>query len=223
MNPELIELTPNSESDRALFLDRDGTLILYHGNNGDPNRVELIPGAAEGLELALLAGYRLFLLTNQGGVGLGLFSEEDVQAVHDRMFEMLGIPEGLFTEICVATEAPPKIQEGVSDTETTKVARAATRSPFARQVLTPFEPIVADRWRKPSPRFLVEAMERYALDPAACFMVGDREADWRCGLAAGVQSIAVRTGAELTAEHEVWLAENRVPIFRQFYSFARTL
>lgn len=220
VSSEMIELTPNVDSPCALFLDRDGTLIEDRGNNGDPAQVALIPGAAEGLELALLAGYRLFLLTNQGGVGLGLFSETDVEAVHSRMFELLGIPEGLFTEICVATEAPPRFAEAGAAGGPPK---QSTRSPFARPFFTPFEPIVISQWRKPSPRFLLESIERYQLDRERCFLVGDRETDWRCGLAAGVQPVAVRTGAEITPDHEYWLTENHIPLFRQFYSFARTL
>lgn len=221
MQEETIELTPNDGSPRALFLDRDGTLVVDRGNNGDPDAIEIIPGAAEGLELALLAGFRLFLLTNQGGVGLGLFSEADVEACHQRMFELLGIPEGLFTEICVATEPPPRERVGAAHVD--RPPRKTSRSPFAPALYTPFEPIDDRQWRKPSPRFIREAIARYRLEPSECFMIGDRDADWRCGLAAGVHPIAVRTGADLTPEHEAWLAENRIPVYRQFYAFARTL
>ncbi len=187
-----MRLTPNENSKKALFLDRDGTLVVDKGNCGKPSWIELIPGAREGLIFALEAGYRLFLLTNQGGIGRGLFTVEALEACQQRMFELLGLPEGLFTEICMAIESPE-------------------------------EPVTETSWRKPSPRFILESIENYGLDPARCFIIGDREADWMTGLRAGIQSVAVRTGAPISEEWERWLAENRIPIFRQFYSFARTL
>lgn len=187
-----MELTPNADSSKALFLDRDGTLIVDKGHCGDPARVELIPGAREGLILALEAGYRLFLHSNQLGVGLGILTEAQVTACQERMFELLDLPEGLFTTICLATENP--------DT-----------------------PIRDESWRKPSPRFILEMIKTYQLDPNACFMVGDRDKDWKAGLRAGIQAVAVRTGAILDQDLEVFLANNRIPAFRQFYSFARTL
>jgi D-glycero-D-manno-heptose 1,7-bisphosphate phosphatase len=56
---------------RALFLDRDGTLIVDKVYLADPAGVELIPGAAEGLARARALGFGLFLFTNQSGIGRG--------------------------------------------------------------------------------------------------------------------------------------------------------
>ncbi|MFM8336499.1 MAG: D-glycero-alpha-D-manno-heptose-1,7-bisphosphate 7-phosphatase [Opitutaceae bacterium] len=50
------------------------------------------------------------------------------------------------------------------------------------------------QYRKPSPRFITETIARYRLDPARCWMIGDRESDVKAGLAAGVRAAAVCTG-----------------------------
>ncbi len=191
-SPDSIQLTPNENSPKALFLDRDGTLIVDKGNLGDPEEVELIPGTAEALIMALQAGYRLFILTNQGGVGLGLFSRDEVEACHRKMFELLELPEGLFTAICAATESP-------------------------------VEPFTEQSYRKPSPRFIKDMIKECNLDPKQCFMIGDRQTDWEAARNAGIQGVAVLTGAEITDEQEAWLANNAVPQYRQLYQFCRTL
>ncbi len=77
---------------RALFLDRDGTLIVDKVYLADPAGVELIPGAAEGLRRARSLGFKLFLFTNQSGIGRGLHTMEDTQRVNARMEELLGLP-----------------------------------------------------------------------------------------------------------------------------------
>jgi len=91
---------------RALFLDRDGTLIVDKVYLADPAGVELIPGATEGLRRARALGYRLFLFTNQSGIGRGLHTIADTHRVNARMEELLGLPPPVFDAICIAPEAP---------------------------------------------------------------------------------------------------------------------
>lgn len=91
---------------KALFLDRDGTLIIDKVYLSDPTGVELIPGAADGLKRARSLGYQLFLFTNQSGIGRGLHTLEDTHRVNARILELLGLPAPLFTAICIAPEAP---------------------------------------------------------------------------------------------------------------------
>jgi D-glycero-D-manno-heptose 1,7-bisphosphate phosphatase len=91
---------------KALFLDRDGTLILDKHYLADPAGVELIPGVAGALRRASELGYRLFLFTNQSGVARGLHTLEDVLRCNVRMEELLALPLPLFADICIATEAP---------------------------------------------------------------------------------------------------------------------
>jgi D-glycero-D-manno-heptose 1,7-bisphosphate phosphatase len=74
-----------------LFIDRDGTLIEERNYLSDPNDVQLLPGAWEGLKAFRAAGFRLILLTNQSGVGRGFFTEGRLAEIHDRMNAMLAV------------------------------------------------------------------------------------------------------------------------------------
>jgi D-glycero-D-manno-heptose 1,7-bisphosphate phosphatase len=101
--------TPNAGSERAsraLFLDRDGTLIVDKVYLADPAGVELIPGAADALRRARALGYKLFLFTNQSGIGRGYHTMEDTHRVNARLEELLGPPRPAFDGICIAPEAP---------------------------------------------------------------------------------------------------------------------
>ena len=91
---------------KALFLDRDGTLILDKHYLADPAGVELIPGVAAALDQARAAGYALFLFTNQSGIARGLYTLDDVHRCNARMEELLGLRGPLWTDICIATEGP---------------------------------------------------------------------------------------------------------------------
>lgn len=91
---------------KALFLDRDGTLIIDKVYLADPAGVELIPGASEALGRARSLGYRLFLFTNQSGIGRGYHTMEDTLRVNARMEQLLSLASPVFDAICIAPEAP---------------------------------------------------------------------------------------------------------------------
>jgi D-glycero-D-manno-heptose 1,7-bisphosphate phosphatase len=170
-------------SARALFLDRDGTLIYDKHYLHDPAGVELIPGVGPALRRARALGYRLFIHTNQSGIARGLHTLEDVHRCNERMEELLQLPRPVFDAICIAPEGP----EG----------------PIA--------------YRKPSPRFIRETVERHGLDAAQCWMIGDREADIETGRAAGIGSAGVCTGK---LDAETWAQTfPEVPVFPSFVEF----
>lgn len=75
---------------RAVFLDRDGTLMDEVNYCDDPATVRAIPGAAESLAELRRRGWMTVLITNQSGIGRGLFSEADYQAVNAELFRQLG-------------------------------------------------------------------------------------------------------------------------------------
>ena len=76
-------------SGRAVFLDRDGTIIRDRHYLCDPEGVELMPGAADGLSTLQSLGFLLAVVTNQSGIGRGYFDMEAVEAVHERLDRML--------------------------------------------------------------------------------------------------------------------------------------
>lgn len=143
----------------ALFLDRDDTIVHDDGYMGRPEQIRLLPGVSEALRKAA-PRFRLYLVTNQSGIGRGLYSLADAEACNRRLLELLELPEPGFDGICIAPEKPG-------------------------------EP---SQYRKPSPAFLLEMIERDDLDTEACCIIGDKTSDLECGLNAGIRSILVGKG-----------------------------
>jgi D-glycero-D-manno-heptose 1,7-bisphosphate phosphatase len=159
---------------RALFLDRDGTLIVHRPYLSDPAEVELMSGAREALHRFMSEGCRLFLFTNQSAVGRGLFTLETVHRCNQRMLELLNLPPPAFTEICIATE-------------------------------TPEMPAI---YRKPSPKFILEMMAKYSLNPAETWMVGDMPSDVNAGLNAGVRTALIKADPTIAVPAGVLLCRD---------------
>jgi histidinol-phosphate phosphatase family protein len=76
-------------SHRAVFLDRDGTLVDDPGYLRDPSRVTLLPGAAEAVRKLADAGFRVVVVTNQSGIARGLVTLDEYQRVAARVVELL--------------------------------------------------------------------------------------------------------------------------------------
>ena len=72
-------------ANKALFLDRDGTVIIDQGYLNDPEGVEFLPGAMDALKEAESLGYKLVIITNQSGIGRGLVQEINLASIHQRM------------------------------------------------------------------------------------------------------------------------------------------
>lgn len=94
------------EQVQAVFLDRDGTLIENRHYLASSDGVALLPGVREALERVRSAGAKIFLFTNQSGIGRGYFTLADVEAQNRRLLELLGLGDDLFTRICIAPERP---------------------------------------------------------------------------------------------------------------------
>ncbi len=173
---------------RALFLDRDGTLILDKHYLHDPAGVEIIPAVPEALRRARALGYALFLFTNQSGIGRGLYALEDAQRCNARMEELIGLPAPLFADACIAPEAPEQPQQ----------------------------------YRKPSPRFILESIERHQLDKNQCWMVGDNKADVEAAQNAGIAIAVVCTG-KFTAEQWAAMKIPNLHVFPTLFEFVEHL
>lgn len=170
---------------KALFLDRDGTLIIDKHYLKKPEDIELIAGVDDFLKEALSYGYYLFLFTNQSGVSRGLHTFEDTVICNNRMFELLKLPEPGFMEVRIAIEGPDEEQV----------------------------------YRKPSPRFILEMIEKYDLDAKSCWMIGDKLSDVEAGINAGIKSAWVASGKELDEELEAFMKKHSIPALAQLSDF----
>ena len=74
----------------AVFFDRDGTLMEEVHYCSDPALVRVYPGAPEALRKLKAAGFRAFVVTNQSGIGRGLFTEAQYHTVHNEFLRQLG-------------------------------------------------------------------------------------------------------------------------------------
>jgi D-glycero-D-manno-heptose 1,7-bisphosphate phosphatase len=72
-----------------VLLDRDGTLIIERHYLSDPDQVELLPGCPEGLRQLQAMGLGLLVITNQSGIGRGIFSEDRLGLIHERLSQLL--------------------------------------------------------------------------------------------------------------------------------------
>lgn len=153
----------------AVFFDKDGTLIEDVPYNVDPALIELAAGARELLVQLHEAGYRIVVVSNQSGVARGLFAEEALVAVEQRLTKLLrefGVPLAGFY-YC------PHLPKG-------KVL------PYA----------IACGCRKPAPGLILRAAREHALDLARSWMVGDILDDIEAGRRAGCRTILLDNGGE---------------------------
>ncbi len=97
---------------RAVFLDRDGTLIEDKDYLHRPEEVVIYPGVGPALKRLQDAGFKLFLVTNQSGVGRGKFPIEDVYLVHEHLGRELAKDGVRFEKIYLAPEAPDAPSRG---------------------------------------------------------------------------------------------------------------
>ncbi len=77
------------ETPRTVILDRDGTIVVDRDYLDDPDQLQFLPGALEGLRLLRAQGHRLVIVTNQSGVGRGRFTLARLEEVHTRLRHLL--------------------------------------------------------------------------------------------------------------------------------------
>jgi D-glycero-D-manno-heptose 1,7-bisphosphate phosphatase len=97
---------------RAIFLDRDGTLIEEKVYLHRPEEVVVFPGAAAALRQMRQAGFKLIIVSNQAGVGRGYFTLDDVAKVNGRLLDELGNDGVVFEQVYIAPEAPGQPSRG---------------------------------------------------------------------------------------------------------------
>lgn len=157
----------------AVFLDRDNTLIQNDGDLGDPAAVRLVDGVPAGLRLLRQAGFSLVVITNQGGVARGKFTEEDVDAVHQRI------------AVLVDDQA-----------QATHVIDRFYYCPYHPEATVP-EYRRDHPWRKPHPGMILQAAHDMGIDIGQSWLIGDQERDIQAGRAAGCRTILVTKDASI--------------------------
>lgn len=174
---------------RAVFLDRDDTLIDNSGFLADPDDVRLVPGAAQAVRRFREAGYHVVVVTNQSGVARGYFTEDQLVAVHQRMQDLLHA-EG--TGIDALYYCP------YLETDEAVVPEYRMDSHL----------------RKPRPGMLFLAANDLGIDLARSWMIGDAERDVQAGRAAGCRTIRLRLppGEETSADHRAETLDEAVDI-----------
>lgn len=151
----------------AVFLDRDGTINEEIGYLDRPEKLKLIPGAAEAVRLINASGMKAIVVTNQSGVARGIFDEFVVGEVHARLRELLLAEGGFLDGIYFCPHHP---SEG--------------RGRY----------LLSCNCRKPAPGLLLQAAAELRFDPTGSYMVGDTLKDIEAGKRAGARGILVRTG-----------------------------
>lgn len=154
-------------SRRAVFLDRDGTLIEERGYLDRLDLLHVFPWTADALRLLRRAGFATIVITNQSAIARGIIDESFLAAVHRELDARLAPGGGVIDAyyFCPHLSDAPKAQY--------------------RQ---------ACRCRKPGPGMIERACRDLQIDPARSIMIGDRWLDVLCGRAAGTRSVLVKTG-----------------------------
>jgi D-glycero-D-manno-heptose 1,7-bisphosphate phosphatase len=172
-----------NQSRPAIFLDRDGTIIVEKDFLGDPAGIELLPRAVDALKILKKHGYLVICVSNQSGVARGYYGEDAVRAVNDRLIKILKDHHATVDGIYYCPHHPHADLPGYRKN--------------------------CD-CRKPKTRMARQAMKDFAIDLGRSAMVGDRAADVEFGKNLGIPAILVTTGYG-RAERERIEDENLVP------------
>jgi D-glycero-D-manno-heptose 1,7-bisphosphate phosphatase len=100
------------EMNRAIFLDRDGTMIEEANYLCRPEQVKIFPATRTGLKKLAGAGFKLFIVSNQSGVGRGYFTIADVDKVNEKLCTDLARDGIRFGKIYIAPEKPEAPSRG---------------------------------------------------------------------------------------------------------------
>lgn len=161
---------------KAVFLDRDGTLNRYVGFLRRPEELELLPGVAEAVRELNRHGWLAIVVTNQPVVARGEVTEEQLEQIHCRLETLLGAEGAWLDAIYYCPHHPDR------------------GFPGERPELK-----IVCNCRKPQPGMLLAAAERFHIDLARSWMVGDGKNDILAGKNAGCRTalITEQAGPEL--------------------------
>lgn len=150
---------------KAIFLDRDGTINKYVGFLTNPEQFELLPGVAEAIKMINKSGYLAIVVTNQPVIARGDCTWEELQLIHEKMETELG-KEGAFLDAIYV--CPHHKDKGFE--------RERAEYKFECNC------------RKPRPGLLLKAAEDFNIDLSQSVMIGDSESDLKAGESAGCKN-----------------------------------
>ena len=165
---------------KAIFLDRDGTINKYVGFLRDIEQFELIDGAAEAVRLINESGYLAIVVTNQPVIARGEVSFEELDTIHNKMETLFGAKGAYIDAIYFCPHHPHK--------------------GYAGEV--PELKIDCD-CRKPKPGMLLKAAQDFNIDLSQSWMIGDGENDVKAGQNAGCKTALIGSegyGQDITAD-----------------------
>jgi D-glycero-D-manno-heptose 1,7-bisphosphate phosphatase len=154
---------------KAVFLDRDNTVIEDPGYISDPKVVKLLPGVELALKSLSQCGYKLVVVTNQSGIARGLLTEQTLEMIHSELRRQLSDRGAHLDGIYYCPFHP----EG-------------TIEQYAKE----------SDLRKPQPGMLLLAAKELDIDLSQSWMVGDSARDIEAGQRAGCKTIRVRSRAD---------------------------
>lgn len=153
---------------KAIFLDRDGTINKYVGFLRNIEDFELIPGVADAIKKINASSYLCIVVTNQPVIARGEVTVDELDTIHKKMETELGFAGAYVDGLYYCPHHPHKGYEG--------------------EIV---ELKIDCECRKPKPGLLLKAAEEFNVDLSASYMVGDGENDVKAGLAAGCKSILI--------------------------------
>lgn len=160
---------------KAIFLDRDGTLNIDYGYVHEIDNFKFIDGAIDVLRELKKMGYMLVLVTNQSGIARGYFSEEQFLQLTEWMDWSLAEQDVDLDGIYYCPHHPEGKGEYKEECDC----------------------------RKPKSGMLLQAIKELKIDPTQSIMVGDKVEDIKAGIGAKVKmNVLVRTGKTVTEEGE---------------------
>lgn len=166
---------------KAIFLDRDGTINKYVGFLTKPDQFELIEGAAEAIKQINKSGYLAIVVTNQPVIARGDCTWEELYQIHDKMETELGKSGAFVDAIYICPHHPDKGFKG-------------ERPEYKHEC----------NCRKPVPGLLLQAAQDYNIDLLQSFMIGDSERDTKAGESAGCRaSLLLQTNTPNILYHEI--------------------
>ena len=153
---------------KAIFLDRDGTINKYVGFLRNINQFELIDGVSEAIKKINASGYLAIVVTNQPVIARGEVSFEELEEIHRKMETLLGEKGAYLDSIYYCPHHPHKGYEGERP-----------------------ELKIDCKCRKPKPGMLVKAAQDFNIDLSQSWMVGDGENDIKAGQNAGCRTALI--------------------------------